>query len=77
MSKCPRCVLLILNNEHPAPGSRRCSKGGLAGFLELEIEAGNQFHRYFGARKQILKHAVTPFPEMETMKADGKEFLVL
>ena len=32
---------------------------------------------YFGARKKILKHAVTPFPEMETMKADGKEFLVL
>ena len=46
-------------------------------FLDLEIEAGNRFHPYFGARKKILKHAVTPFPEMGTMKADGKEFLVL
>ena len=73
MSMCPRCVLLILNNEHPAPGSRRCSKGGLAGFFG---DRGRE-SVYFGARKKILKHAVTPFPEMETMKADGKEFLVL
>ena len=43
----------------------------------FEIESGNQSHPYFGTRKKILKHAVTPFPEMETMKADGKEFLVL